>query len=217
MSDEQYDSYGGAFGIQKICDPACVLQSAVKPKDPANQFGTLRCDQTICVIDDVSISILGQSTVGDINFAQACASCTGGAGCSCNISDISITAVESTINDINFGQNCGNVNCWQSDANGIPQQVDCSVLGGSSEETGGTTSPPSAFSDNMVLIIIGIIVAIVILAIIIILLLRRRQEEPSRFRMGEQSPPAPPPAFRYTGPGTNYNTYGSPIQQAPMF
>ena len=216
MSDNEYDTYGGTFGIQKICDPACVLQSAVKPKDPADQFGTLKCQQSICVIDDVTISILGQSNVGDINFTQACSTCTGGAGCICNISDISITAVESSVKDINFSQQCGSLRCWESDANGVPQQIDCALVGGdTTTNNGGGTSSTSFLSNSLLLTIIGIILGVIIIIIILFLIFRRRQEEPSRFRMGEQYMSPPPPAYGYQG-GIGYNVYGSPIQQAPL-
>jgi len=174
MSDLEYDKYTGSFGVQKICDPACTLQSAVKPRDPANQFQTLQCGQTICVIDDVKIELLKNTTVGDINFAQACSNCPGGTGgCQCVVSDISITGVESTIGNINFDQNCGGpVNCFQSDANGVPQLVECSALDTGS---GTPTSPTSAISTTTLLIIIAVITAIVIIIIIIVALTTRRR------------------------------------------
>lgn len=173
LDDNEYDAYQGSFGVEKICDPVCTLQSAVKPRNPENQFQTLSCNQTICVIDDVKIQLLNDSTVGDINFAQACSSCSGGGsgGCQCFISDVSITGVQSTIGDINFDQQCGgNPFCYQSDANGVPQKVDCAVLEGDSG--GGTTT--SRISTTTLLIIIALITAIIIIMIIIIALATRR-------------------------------------------
>lgn len=177
MSDLEYDKYQGAFGVQKICDPACTLQSAVKPRNPANQFETLECGQTICVIDDVKIELLNNTTVGDINFGQACGNCDAGTGgCQCFISDISITATESVIQDVNFDQNCGgNPFCYQTDSQGVPQQVDCSVL---EPDTGnGGNSPPSGISTTTILIIIGIITAVIIILIVIIVLTSRNKNE----------------------------------------
>lgn len=210
MTDGEYDKYTGAFGVQKICDPACVLQSAVKPRDPANQFVTLNCGQSICVIDDVTISILGKSTTGDITFAQSCASCTGGAGCTCNISDISITSVESTLGNISLDQACGSKpNCFQRDANGIPRPVPCSAL-----EPGGGTSTGSGFITTRTLIIIIVsIIAFIILIIVIALLLRRRQETPSyRPQTGVVGPP--PYSGNYYGPAGFMGT--GPLSQAPL-
>lgn len=198
MSNQQYDAYTGAFGVSKICDPACVLQAAVKPADPSNQFVTLHCDQAICVIDDVTISILEKSTVGNITFGQACGSCGGNAGCVCNISDISITAVESAVQGINFSQECsGNLNCFKSNANGIPQQVNCSTLDTTS------TSGTSGISGTAVVVIVAIIVVVLILLFIIIFtaLLSRKSKESALTYRGSPAYPSGPPPLNYAPAG----------------
>lgn len=194
MADQEYNSYQGAFGVQKICDPLCVLQSAVKPANVPNNCNTQKCGQSICVIDNVTISLLNQSTAGNINFAQACSSCAGGTGgCICDISDISITAVQSSIKDINFSQNCGQTNCYKSDANGVPQTVPCASL----EPSGGGTSPASGISVATVLIIIGIIVFVILIIIIIVAIVaynrKKANQQTSIFRPSNDfgSPPAP--------------------------
>lgn len=208
MSDAEYDKYTGAFGVSQICDPACVLQSAVKPRDPANQFGTLQCQQSICVIDDVTISILQKSQTGDITFAQACSSCSGGAGCTCNISDISIQSVQSTIKDINFDQQCGGVQrCYKRDANGIPQLVDCSALTG----TGSADSPASLFSNTAVLLGIIILVALVLIVIIVAIIANRRRDQPTSFRVQPYAAP-PPPLYGASPPAY----VATPLSQAPL-
>lgn len=197
MSDFQYNSYGGAFGVKKICDPACTLQSAVKPLNTSNTCTTQSCDQAICVIDNVKIELLSNSTAGNINFAQACASCTGGAGCVCNISDISVTSVESKLGNINLSQQCGgNPNCFKSDANGVPQVVPCSTL----DPSGGTVvAPSSKLSTTALLIIIAVVVLVVILIIIFLLLLGRRKEEPTILRNYQPIAGPPPGSYSYTG------------------
>lgn len=190
MDDLVYDQYQGAFGVQKICDPACTLQSAIKPRDPGNQFQTLQCGQTICVIDDVKIDLLNNTTTGDITFAQSCQSCAGGGGgCQCFISDISITATESQLGNISLEQECGSPPfCYQSDAFGVPQLVDCSVL---EDEFDGGTSPASNIPTTTILIAIGIIVAIIVIVIVLIVVLRRR-DEPSIARFTGEPPSAIP-------------------------
>lgn len=213
MSDAEYDKYTGAFGVSKICDPACALQSAVKPRDPQNQFITLKCEQSICVIDDVTISILSKSTVGDINFAQACSSCSEGSGCVCNISDISITAVESAIPNINFSQQCGGlVNCFKRDANGIPQQVECTSLdsgsGGGSSGGGSTTSK---ISSGLIIGIILAIVAVIIIIIAIAIISRRSNDTsglnyrgtPGYYTAPPFATPYEPAGFQGVGPLVN--------------
>jgi|SRR5579885_226820 len=202
LADSTYNAYTGSFGITKVCDPLCQLQSAVKPVCTTvgsngctsnNGCTTEHCQQTICVIDNVTISLLNGSTAGNINFSQACNSCSAGSGgCTCDISDISITAVQSSIKDVNFQQQCGgNVNCFKRDANGIPQPVACSTL----EPSTTPTSPSSGVSVLTIGIVIGIIVFIIIIIIIIALLLRRRKEEPSIFKNRQENYVAPPPSF----------------------
>lgn len=196
MADAQYDNYAGSFGVKKICDPACVLQSAVKPKDVSNQFITLSCDQTVCVIDDVNISILGKSNVGDITFAQACGSCSGGAGCTCNISDISISAVESTVKNINFSQQCGSVNCFKSDANGVPIKVECGTGATTSGGTSATTSPKAFLSNTIILIIIVVLIVLIVLLIILAVIFSRRGSgRIPPVIVGQGYGAAPPPAI----------------------
>jgi hypothetical protein len=210
MSDEEYDKYTGSFGVEPICDPACVIQSTIKPRDPANEFGNLNCTQSVCVIDDVTISVLGQTTTGDINFAQACSACSGG-GCVCSISDVSITAVESTIGNVNFDQNCGGPpTCFQRDATGIPREVPCSVLesAGGSDST-ASTSPASIFSNTAVLITIGIIVTILILLILVALFFGRRRSPSASYQTS-----VPPPYMLGGGkaqPPVSYGVIRTPL------
>ena len=207
MSDAQYDSYTGAFGVSKICDPACVLQSAIKPRDPSNQCVTSSCGQTICVMDNITIDILNKSSTGDITFGQACSACTGGAGCTCNISDISITSVESQIGDINFNQQCGTVNCYKSDANGVPQLVTCEQ----GSTGGGSGSGTGFLSSNVIFFIIVGIVILIVLLIIIVLLASRNKTVIAPYR-GENYGAAPPPLY-----GGSYASYPtSPLSRAAV-
>lgn len=201
MADQQYLEYGGSFGIQKICDPLCVLSSAVKPANVPNNCNTQKCGQSICVIDNVTISLLNQSTAGNINFAQACSSCAGNTGgCICDISDISIVAVQSSIKDINFSQNCGQTNCYKSDANGVPQLVTCAST---IPDNGGGTSPTSGISVATVLIIIGIIVFVILVIIVIVAIVaynkRKANQQTSIFRPNEGYGTPPPPALTTQG------------------
>lgn len=210
LSDNVYDSYTGAFGVQPICDPACTLQSAVKPRDPSDQFTTLKCDQTICVMDDIKIELLNNTTTGDINFSQACASCGTGAGCVCNISDISVTAVESTVKNVSFNQQCGVVNCFKSDANGVPQLVDCSAL---EPSTGGSASPASKISNTTILIIVGIILFLIVVIIIIVVLARKQDPTPAPRYEGML---APPPAYYGYGSPAGFDGYSGSLSRAPI-
>lgn len=172
MADLQYDKYAGTFGVSKQCDPACTLQSAVHRRDVTNQFNFLECGQTICIIDDVKIQLLNNTVAGDISFGQACSSCGTGGSCQCVISDISVTAVESSIANINFDQQCGgNPLCYKSNAQGIPELIDCSLL----EDNNSSGSVPSRIPITFIIIAIAVLAAIVVIIIAISIFSSRKK------------------------------------------
>lgn len=212
MDSAQYTALGGAFGIPVICDPLCVLSSAVKPQLTTSPCTTQTCNKSICVIDNITISLLNNSTAGNINFAQLCSSCAGnngGGGCQCNISDISITTVESSVKNINFGQNCGGpVNCFKTDSTGTPKQVDCATLE-STSGSGSTNSNTSSSNSkgNNTLLIILIVIVLIIIAIIWITWMsgRKRGNDPSLYAYSGYRDNGPPPPDRYTRNSNNIN------------
>jgi len=203
LADATYNSYLGSFGISKSCDPLCQLQSAVKPANVPNNCTTETCNQTICVIDDVTISLLNGSTAGNINFDQSCSACAAGSGgCTCDINNVSLTLVQSSIKNVNFQQQCGgNVNCFQNNADGVPQVVPCTTTTNSTT----TTSPASSVSTGTILLFVIIAVIIIIIIIILIVVFRRKSlQQPSIFKAGQQAPSvAPPPSFG----GSPYPSY----------
>lgn len=215
MAPAEYDKSGGVFGVGKECSPTCLLQSAVKPRDPSNQTDFLRCKQSICIIDDVTINILGKSTAGNISFNQACSSCSGGpnssSSCVCNISDVSITAVESTIKDTSFVQQCGGpsqVRCFKRDINGVPRPIPCDNLDPAKSNNTTTTSLTS--SRLRTILIVSIIVIVVIIIIVIVVLLLRRNQ-PSVYRPASTTVINTPPLAYYP---SGYS--GSSLSRAPL-
>ena len=203
LADATYNAYLGSFGITKACDPLCQLQSAVKPASEPNNCTTETCNQTICVIDDVTISLLNGSTAGNISFDQACSSCsTSSGGCTCDINNVSLTLVQSSIKNVSFSQACGNnINCFQNNADGVPEVVSCTT----STSSTTTTSPASSVSTGTILLFVVIAVIIIIIIIILIVVFRKRQlQQPSIFKAGQQAPSvAPPPSFG----GSPYPSY----------
>uniref|UniRef100_A0A6C0CGH9 DUF5857 domain-containing protein n=1 Tax=viral metagenome TaxID=1070528 RepID=A0A6C0CGH9_9ZZZZ len=171
MPDLQYASHS-SYGIKRECDPVCVIASAVGILDPAtsNPAQFLKCNQSVCVIDDVSINILANSVTGPISFSQACGSCAGSAGtgsCRCYIENVSITSINSLIGDVSFNQQCGGQPlCYKSApvAGAPPIQVDCGtgtpLEGSSTETTSGTNPAPFLW---IALAIMGVIILVVIL------------------------------------------------------
>jgi len=188
--------YNEAFGVQKICNPICTLSSTVKPVDISSPCMTQKCGQSICIIDNVTVSLLAGSTAGNISFGQLCSSCEGnGGGCQCIFSDISITAVQSQVGNISLAQNCGgagggSTTCYKSDASGVPKIVPCADL---EPNNGGGTSPASKISTATIVFIVIAVIVVVIFIIIIIYLARKKDEVSTITR--QESYLAPPPGY----------------------
>jgi hypothetical protein len=166
MPSNQYEQYAG-FGVTRICDPVCSLGTSVKPVDPSSppKNATFEsCNQSICVIDDVTVKLLS-SVGGNVTFSQACGNCSAGnnsgSSCQCFISDTTVQAVDSLIGSVSFQQACGaTTTCYQKQPDGVELQVNCSS-GTPTNTKGGSGGTPSA----------AIWIILVILAIIFIIIL----------------------------------------------
>src|SRR5579871_604778 len=139
LPDGEYSTYVNQCQINKQCTPMCarpgVIQNATGNGSP------ITCQQNICLIDNISISLVNTSA-GGVSFSQMCGGCqtpigptgttgisgtTGSTGnttgftsnngnttsfCSCIIANSSITAVNAQIQgDVNLSQNCGSATC----------------------------------------------------------------------------------------------------------
>lgn len=179
MPDVQYAKYS-QFGIERVCDPVCTIGTSVKPLDTttSNPAQFQRCKQSICVIDNVMIDILAQSSVGDINFSQACGNCSddGNASCRCYITDINISSINSKVGDINFDQACGGTPlCYKSPTEpGAPLiEVDC-ITGDTVNKSGGKSGN---YNSAPLWIALGVLLFIIILILIFVLTSRRKKFE----------------------------------------
>jgi len=182
MADIEYASFS-EFGINRVCDPVCVLGSSVHLLDTStsNPAKFQECTQSICVIDDVTINILAKSVTGGITFAQACGSCagnTGGGSCRCYINDTSISAVNSLIGDVSFNQQCGGPPLCYKSAPAVgapPVQIDCAS--GTTVDTGGGTGTGTSSSGNTTTILWIILIILAFLFLILILFAARSGTE----------------------------------------
>ena len=147
MPDEQYSTYTNLYQVDPECTPMCN-QSGVIPIASESSTGGKVCQQSLCIIDNIAIS-LAQSRVGNggtgINFSQMCGSCGGGSTshsssslggvtvienqtssqtCSCVLSNLTFGAVNSTIGSLNISQSCGDASCYRVETiNGVEQNV----------------------------------------------------------------------------------------------
>jgi len=112
MPDAQYSEYTDLYQVAKECTPTCNLASVI-PLTNESGMGKRSCQQSLCIIDDLSLTI-AQSQVGlngGITFSQVCSGCAiaGGTGtCSCILSGTTIAIIESEIPSLNITQECGN-------------------------------------------------------------------------------------------------------------
>jgi hypothetical protein len=104
MPIEQYFKYTSLYQVNPECTPTCN-QAGNIPLPSTVGIGRKYCKQTLCIIDDVSIS-LARSRVGDggINFSQICSSCGGGVNTS---STTSISNTTTGHTDVSLGSSHG--------------------------------------------------------------------------------------------------------------
>ena len=80
MPDEEYTSYVNNFGLSKHCTPYCAAGDVI-PLYDANTNTPLTCDQGVCIIDDVTITLAktkfaNSGNGGNLNFNQICNTCS---------------------------------------------------------------------------------------------------------------------------------------------
>lgn len=160
------------FVTQPQCDPLCTPITTVKLPDGAGSF--LECNNSVCVIDNISIQAT-QSAVGQgATFTQVCANCIGGnqnVPCTCIISgvDIQSTANSIGLNSAEFNQFCGpNSTCLivnDTNPNEPAQKVNCQ-----NSLSTDNFNPENFSSNNIAILWIAVIgVALIILTILIVL------------------------------------------------
>jgi hypothetical protein len=135
MSDSQYQKYTDSFGVTKECTPYCNTPNVI-PLTNGDTTQPLFCQQSVCIIDDVAITLVKthfQNTNNNINFSQVCSACGSGyasgtnnqssfanttsntnlnnvstSNCQCILNNFTLTSLNSTItgDGINISQAC---------------------------------------------------------------------------------------------------------------
>lgn len=169
-----YARYANQYAIDKSCDSLCARDTTVPyvNKDGITQL----CTADICIIDDITISLVS-TTIGSVNFAQACGGCTG--NCRCSISNVSLSVVESELGDVNLEQEClGSLTCYESGPNNEPIEVNC--------ETNVPVLNEETVVKNQKAVILSLIIfgALIVILGIILLLVATRKEPPPELRYG---------------------------------
>lgn len=135
MNNLEYQTYVDNFQINKECTPTCARQGNI-PLANTSGYGVTLCNQTVCLIDDVTINLEQTQVGGDINFAQFCSACSGGvavgtttssstfntssSSCQCIINGFTLDAANSAIGgNVDLEQVCGpSTICYIKNPNG---------------------------------------------------------------------------------------------------
>ncbi len=92
--------------VTKECDPLCSQYQVSRFRD--DETGIVdQCNSTVCVINNVSITAT-KSSVGEVNFVQACPNCDPLLPCKC-IVDVTVSSSYEQVglDSVNFYQYCG--------------------------------------------------------------------------------------------------------------
>lgn len=131
MPDDQY-TLPGIIPIE--CNGFCALNDSIGGvvrgyyDDEEKRMKPLKCKQTTCVIDDVTVNLINSELDGNISFDQICGSCPSGS-CNCVFNDITIDGTNSVIKgNINFTQECGGCSQIGVTSDGSPTSCTGSIL-----------------------------------------------------------------------------------------
>jgi hypothetical protein len=161
LLDVQYSRYETLYGLPRECDPLCARLDVV-PGTILNGLPQF-CNQTVCIIDNVNISLTG-TQAGGFNFEQACGGCSGASSCVCIISDVTLDYVNSRVGETTISNQCtgGGSGCYMPDPynpQGPAIQVSC-------QDPFATTETTSQSSNQLIAFLV-ILLLIVILALFI--------------------------------------------------
>ena len=112
LPPDEYESYANRFNIQAECSPICNRQGVIPIV--GNDSKPILCQQTSCIIDNITVNLVNAEIGDGIQFNQICGTCPEGS-CSCIISDTSVNIGNSTVggNVIPALQNCSATTCVQ--------------------------------------------------------------------------------------------------------
>lgn len=113
LNTEEYQSYSVKYNIPPQCSPMCNRGGTIPIVN--GNGDVVNCTQRVCLIDDITLNIVGSQVGGGVNFDQVCAGCTGGV-CSCIVSDNVVDINNSIIggNVLPINQGCGTLTCTQT-------------------------------------------------------------------------------------------------------
>jgi len=129
-----YQDILGKFGINRECSPYCVSDGVLQISD-GTFTGKKMCNQSVCMIDNVSIDMINARIDGAINISNLCGNCqtttigaTSGSNCECILDNINVDIVNSSVDTLNLQQSCKSTSCYKTIKGSTTKiAVDCST------------------------------------------------------------------------------------------
>lgn len=132
LPPEEYEQYSILFNIPQQCAPICNRVGVIP--QVGNGGDPIQCEQSICLIDGITLNLINSQIGGGINFEQICSGCKG-AQCSCIVSDTTIDITNSTIggNVVPVAEGCGSATCYQTNSTSLgPNRIPVPCSSGTS-------------------------------------------------------------------------------------
>lgn len=123
LSSEEYRKYTDLFGISQECTPLCNREGVIPMSSGSSK--KIRCEQNVCLIDDLTLSIANSTVSSGININQVCGSCGDNASCSCILENNTIDVVNTVLQgSITVQTMCGSTTCtFPSPFTSGPRQI----------------------------------------------------------------------------------------------
>lgn len=193
LNPSVYNDIAGKFGINRECSAYCNLEGVI-PLSDGTPEGSKTCNQSVCMINDITLNLVQSRIEGAINIGNFCNNCstlTSGANsstsCNCVLEGVTIDVVNSSINTINLNQSCASSVCYAKDGITI---VDCAT--GTPADTGIPAGKTRANTVHNIIVVIIIVVFIILIFILYFLVAPRWR--PPLFplpELGEDEPSNP--------------------------
>lgn len=118
LPQKEISHYLNDLQITNECTPLCNRDDTIKRVDSYGNCKT--CQQSICLIDNVTISLINSHVGGSINVENFCGSCGSNSECICMITDSTIEILNSKVNkNIDVTANCKSNICYVENKSGV--------------------------------------------------------------------------------------------------
>lgn len=110
-----YDDIVTKYGVEIPCVASCNRSGSIPLIGSSAQ--PIRCDQNVCLIDDVAINLIKNTGTPNVNFTQLCGGCKPGE-CSCTVGASDVTLVNDVLSgaNIDYRNMCGSLTCTQNNS-----------------------------------------------------------------------------------------------------